>query len=91
MPVTSKKGIKGSISQFGNSVIMNCIKKATCSKLGIIQERNVFQKTQIEVYNLEYQTPLLAFKIHKMGLYFLIIESHWGIMGKKELTSSSSF
>lgn len=67
--VTSKKGIKG--SQFGTSIIMNWIKKATCSKLGKIQRRQGFQKAQIEKYNLENQTLLLAFKVHKWEFIFL--------------------
>lgn len=66
-------------------------KKGTFKKLGIIQEMSSFQKAQIGVHNLENQTSLLAFNVHRKGINFFVIEFYWSMMGMKQLTMNSNF
>lgn len=42
------------------------------------------------MYNLENQTPFLGFRVHKIGINFLVIEFPWSLMGRNNQLSGLS-
>lgn len=42
------------------------------------------------MYNFENQTPFLGCRVHKVGINFLVIEFHCGLMGRNNHLSSLS-
>lgn len=42
------------------------------------------------MYNLENQTPFLGFRVHRIGINFLVIEFRWSPMGRNNQLSSLS-